>query len=162
MGGRIVNNNNTNHATRNHVRQQRWQVYPAKNEMYRGESLIFKMMCIDYINSYRMGGLSGAAARTLKEKKSRKIDSRTYKDRGYVKEYIIISGVFGISELQRLQDINEIRNFVIVMWNIKKNEKDYIICKLFLESKDSIVSIQRYIVCQWGKRQQAMYYGNPG
>ena len=74
-------------------------MYPAKNEMYRGESLIFKMMCIDYINSYRMGGLSGAAARTLKEKKSRKIDSRTYKDRGYVKEYIIISGVFGISEL---------------------------------------------------------------
>ena len=43
--------------------------------------------------------MSGAAARTLKEKKNRKIDSRTWKDGGYVEEYIIISEVYGISEL---------------------------------------------------------------
>ena len=34
--------------------------------------------------------MSGAAARTLKERKNIKINSRTYKDVGYVEKYIII------------------------------------------------------------------------
>ena len=43
--------------------------------------------------------MSGAAARTLKERKTRKINSRTGKDEGYVEKYVIISVVFGVSEL---------------------------------------------------------------
>ena len=49
--------------------------------------------------------MSGAAARTLKERKNIKIDSKTQKAGGYVEKYIIINGVFDTSELQRLQDI---------------------------------------------------------
>ena len=37
--------------------------------------------------------------KTIKKKKNRKIDSRIWKDEGYVEKYIIINGVRDISEL---------------------------------------------------------------